>query len=180
MAPARQPLLAKVTTRHEETIVVGNLRSRRPIHHVGRRVARTKLLAAAQAVIIFLEMFPDGCRGQIGYGVEQQRYTRRPQIASIGRVVRLFVKGIAVALRPFAGYAQVEHIARDRNIEHAFEAAIVVIADIDGGLRFPMVRGLGGNEVDDACGGVASVKGSLRTTQHLYLANVEKFLLEEM
>src|SRR6185437_8195416 len=99
--------------------------------------------------------------------MQQQRYATRPQIAAVDAVIGQFVVGVTSALGPYAGDAQVEWIADERDVEHAFHTAVVVISDIERGHRFVTIRRLCGGEIDDACRRVAAVEGALRPAQNL-------------
>ena len=102
------------------------------------------------------------------------RRAARPQIAAIDGLLQRRVIGIAVALGPFARDAKIELVADDGNIQHAFETAIVVIADIDGRHRFILIGRFGRNHVDDARRCVAAVERALRPAQHFHLADVDR------
>ena len=78
--------------------------------------------------------------------------------------------GIALALGPFAGDAQIELVVDDRNVDHALEAAIVIIADIDGRHRFELIGRLGRNQIDHARRRVAAIERALRPAQHFDLS----------
>ena len=57
---------------------------------------------------------------------------------------------------------------------------LAVIAYIDGCRRFELIAGFCGNKIDHACRDITTIKRILWTAQHLNLADVEEFLLEEM
>ncbi len=71
-------------------------------------------------------------------------------------------------------------VAVDGNIRHRLQAALVVIADVNGPARLVLVGGLRRNDIDDAGGSVAAIERTLWPAQHLNVLDVEKFLLEEM
>ena len=144
------------------------------------RIGLAKLFRGAQAVVILGKMFPDEIHPQAFDGLEADGKTPRPQIAAIDALVRGFVEGIALALGPFSGKANVELIVNDGQIDHAFNAAAAIIADIRRDHRFKTVRRFGGNQIDHACRRVAAIERALRSTQDFYLADIVEFLLEEM
>ncbi len=105
----------------EQCTAIDDLRHRLAVHREGAVVGGAKLLAAAQAIIVFREMFPD----EIGLNIRRRfpadGQTARPQIAAVYPLIGLFVETVTLALGPFAGGADIEVIIRDRNIDHAFE-----------------------------------------------------------
>src|SRR6185437_9549642 len=108
----------------DERAAVGEARCARTI------IGLAKLLAGTQAVIVFLEMLPDeiGLNGRSR--LPSQRGAGRPEIAAVGLFAGGFVVGVAVALGPFAGDAQVELVADEGDVDHAFETAVLVVADV--------------------------------------------------
>ncbi len=125
-------------------------------------------------------MLPDQVGVKLFDGMEADGQACRPQVAAIDGLLRRLVEGIAVALGPFAGGADVELVPDDRDVDHAFDTAVVVIADVDGAHRFILIGGLCRDQVHDACGRIAAIERALRTAQHFHLRNVEEFLFEEM
>ena len=67
-----------------------------------------------------------------------------------------------------------------RNVDHAFVAAVGVIAPIGRQHRFELIGRFGGNDVHHARRRVAAIERALRAAQHFDLIDVVKFLLEEM
>src|SRR6185437_6561797 len=108
------------------------------------------------------------------------RHAARPQIAAIDGLARRLVERIAVAYGPFARNTNVEAVIDNREIEHAFETAVFVIADIDGCHGLELIGRLGRNHIHDTCGCIAAVKRALWSAQHFHLTYVIEFLLEEM
>ena len=138
------------------------------------------MLAAAQAVIAFLEMFPNEGRAEILDRTKQQRSARGPQIPPIDALAEFVVERVAVAFGPLASHAQCELVVQNGNVEHAFEAAIFIIPDLNRRFRFVAIGWLGGDQIDHACRRVAAVERSLRSAQDFDAADVEEFLFEEM
>src|SRR6185437_8227926 len=144
------------------------------------RIGLAKLLGCAHAVIAFLEMFPDERGLQILHRLQAKCDARRPQIAAVDVVSGDPIDRIAVALCPFARDAQIGAVIYDGNIDHAFEAAILVVANIAARHRLELIGWFGGDEIYDACRCVAPIERALGAAQNFGLAEIEKFLLEKV
>ncbi len=125
-------------------------------------------------------MFPHEISLDVCRRLHAERDAAGPQIAPIDGLTGGFVECISITLCPFACDTQVEPVIDDRDIDHAFEAAVLIIADIGGGERLKLIRRLRGNEIDDACGRIPSIKRSLRSAQHFDLPHIIEFLFEEV
>ena len=147
---------------------------------VGRVVRLAQLLGRAHAVVAFLEMFPDeiGLHFATGLTPSVTRVDHRSR-PSTGFPV-ILIGRVTVALGPFARDAQIDAIIHDGDIDHAFIAAVGVIAPIGGEHGLELIGRLCRNDVHDASGCIAAIERALRATQHFDLIDVEEFLLEEM
>ncbi len=103
-----------------------------------------------------------------------------PQIAAIDAFVCQRVVGIALALGPFSGEAEIEPIVHDGDVDHPLEAALLVIADFARCHRFELIGRFGSGDVHHTRGRVAPIERTLRPAQHFQLSDVEEFLFEEM
>src|SRR6185437_764820 len=104
----------------------------------------------------------------------------RPQIATVDRIASKIIGGVAVALGPFTGHAQVETVIDDGQIYHPFEAAVLIVANIGTSHHFKLVCRFSRDEIDHACSRIAAIERTLRTAENFRLAQIEKFLLEEV
>lgn len=111
--------------------------------------------------------------------VERQGRARPEQVAIVGVVAGHQVVAEPVALEPRAGDAQGEHVA-ERHVDHAAQLHGVVVADLAADHRLELVDRLGGDHVDHAAGGVASVEGALRAAQHFDPFDVVELGLEQV
>ena len=150
------------------------------VNRCDRRRGFAELFSTSETIVVFTEMLPDEIAVKIRGRVPADCQPPRPQIAAVDRRVQGRVGGIAVALRPLARHANIQAIIDDRNIDHAFEAAVLIIADVGGRHGLELIRWLGRFQIDHACRRVAPIKRALRTAQHFDLADVVEFLLEEM
>src|SRR3546814_4059207 len=75
---------------------------------------------------------------------------------------RVIVVTVAVGHRP--GDTQAEGVANDRDVEHPDHAAAVEIADLALDAAFELVQfWLGGDQIDDAAGRIATIECALRS-----------------
>src|SRR6185437_460799 len=125
-------------------------------------------------------MFPDEISLQLLHRPHAERDAAGPEIAAIDTVACLFVERIALTLGPFARDAQIHPVIGDRQIDHGFEAAGFVTADVAGNHRFELVGRLGRDQVHDTSGRIAAIESALRAAQDFDLSHVEEFLFEEV
>src|SRR6185437_408982 len=114
---------------------IGSLRKIIQIEAIDRcrpRILFAKLFRRPHTVVILREMLPDKVGLNLLARLPADRHAARPQIAAIDGLARRLVERIAVAYGPFARNTNVEAVIDNREIEHAFETAVFVIADIDG------------------------------------------------
>ncbi len=171
---------AALAEKFHADLTIRTRRRRNAVYGVRPVVAFAKLLGAAQPVVAFLEMLPDEIGGDAFDRRPAQRGARRPQIAPVDGRVRQRVEAVAVALGPFAGQADRKLAAHDGDIDHAFVAAVRIIAPIGGEHGLELIGGRRRNDIHHAGGGIASVERALRPAQHFHLGDVVEFLLEEM
>src|SRR5690242_18830984 len=100
-------------------------------------------------------MLPDEIRGDVLDRFPAQARSARPQVPTVDGISCYLVGRISVALGPFACNAQIELVTHKRQIEHGFETAILVIADITRDHAFKLIRGPRRYYVHDACGCVS-------------------------
>ncbi len=156
------------------------MRARWTVNNRRRSILLAKLLGGTLAIVVLLEVLPYEIGSDVISGFNLERSPAGPQIAAVNRFVGLFVERIAVSLGPFPGNTQGYFVFPYWDVQHAFEATVVEIANVDGGHCLVVICGFGRNQVDHAGSGVAAVEGTLRTAQHFDLADVEKFLLKEV
>src|SRR3546814_16261717 len=64
-------------------------------------------------------------------------------------------------------------LVADRNVDRSAQAPHVVVSDRDVGIAFEVLRGLLGDVVDRAAGGIAAIERPLRAAQNLDALGVE-------
>ena len=75
-----------------------------------------------------------------------------------------------MTLGPFTRDANIQRSSTSGMIDHAFEAALLIIADIGGGHCFELIGRFCGNKIHHACRRVAAIKRALRPAQNFDLA----------
>ena len=112
-------------------------------------------------------MFPYEISLNIGGGFPAERHPTRPQIAAIDGLVCYVVGAIATALGPFAGDSNIDTVIDDWNVDHSFEAAILVVAQIRRCHSLELIRGFCRCEIHDTRRRITAVECPLWTTQNL-------------
>ncbi len=125
-------------------------------------------------------MFPDEIGLNFGGGFPADGGARRPQVAAIDALIGGIVEAVALALCPFACKTDIEPVIDDGDIDHAFEPALMIIAQFAGRHCLELIGGFGGDEIDHAGGRIAAIERALGPAQNLDLADVVEFLFEEM
>src|SRR6185437_4281415 len=125
-------------------------------------------------------MFPNKIGLNILKGFPSNAETTRPEVAPIDAFVGRFVETITLPLRPFASKAEIEPVVDQRDVDHAFEAALVIVAEFAGRHGLELVGGFGGNQIDDASRRIAAIECSLGSAKHFDLRDVVEFLFEEV
>src|SRR5690606_34771860 len=104
---------------------------------------------------------------------------RRPEVTAIHMIFRV---GIIIKAIPFGqrtGCTNSKSVT-DRDVDHSADALTVIISDF--GFKIPVegvILRLHSNHINDAAGGIASVKSPLRTAQDFHALHIEIFLLEQ-
>src|SRR6185437_3151675 len=177
----RQATLGEVAGRAQRAGSLRNVQPGRDAVDFGRsEVGLAKLFAGPDAVVVFLEMFPDKIGLQILGWLPAHRHAARPEVAAVDALVGDLVERVALTLCPLARDADIQTIIDDGQVDHAFEAALMIIAEFARGHRFELVAWLCGSQIHYARRRVASVQRALRSPQHLDLGDVVELLLEEM
>ncbi len=139
-----------------------------------------ELFGAAHPIVIFGEMFPHQIGLEFWARLPADGDAARPQVPAVDAAVGQIVEGIALPLGPLAREPDVDAIIHDGQVDHAFEAALMIIAEFAARHRFELVGWLGGGQIDHAGGRVTTIECALRPAQDFDLRHVIKFLLEEM
>ena len=144
-----------------------------------RRVALALLLLVAQAVVLLVEIVTHQVDGRVRLGAPAQRGAGGVLVATVDPGVVVEVLGIAVAVEIAAGQPDAERVGQG-HVDKALDAIVVVIAvfTLDAGMQTLEV-GLGGDEVDDARGRVATEQRALRAAQDFDALEVEVIGLED-
>ncbi len=144
------------------------------------RIAFAELLRRTHPVVVFLEMFPHQISLHMLKWLPADGRPARPQVTAVDSLIGERVEAVALALCPFTGEADVEAVVQDGDVDHTFEAALVVVAQFGTRHRFELVGRFGGGDVHHASRRIAPIERALRPAEHLQLANIEEFLFEEM
>ena len=146
--------------------------------HAGR-ITLAKLFLNARTVVVFLEIIAHQVDAGIVGRFPAHRTADAEHVTAIDLGVVEQIVREAVALQVEAGDAHAETVG-DRQVDHALHADRIVIAVIGFGRDTQLVEvRLGGDEVDDARGGVATEQRALWAAQHFDALHIEKFGFEQ-
>ena len=137
------------------------------------RVALAQLLLVTQAAVLLVEVIAHQVDRRAAVGAPPDRPTDRVFVAPVDAGVVVQVLGVAVALEVGSGKADAERVAQ-RHVDHALDADVVELAVFTFGIGVERLQvGLGGDEVDDAGGGIAPEQGALRPAQDFDALQIE-------